>query len=171
MGTGCHGSRSPYPYSDSWTSPLASTGNILLSRTWWYPVDVPLGMRLVVLAPLVAAAILGVLRYRLPTTVLGVAVAATSTALPTQQRGRLSTTSTLAFCPPCSCPARSCISTASPRVLSSLGFNGFFCEACTITVVGAMALIAPGVASYLHSARSNIPARLPGQLRRLAMAL
>ena len=156
MGTGLYGSRSPSPYSI--LDVLGQVPDGLSSVA--LPVDVPLVVRLVVLAPLVAAAILGVLRHRLPTTVLGVAVAgyvagvayaATRTSLDHVDARLLSPVLVPGAVLVAHGIASGSLERRAQRILRTYA----------VAVVGAMALIAPGVAWYLHNADRAVELDFP----------
>ena len=156
VGTGLYGSRSPSPYSILdvlWQVPdgLSSVG---------LPVDVPLVIRLAVLVPLVVAAVLGVLRNRLPTTVLGVAVAgyvagvayaATRTSLDHVDARLLS---------PVLVPGAVLVAHGIASGSLELRVQRIL-RTYAAVVVGAMALIAPGVAWYLHDADRAVELDFP----------
>lgn len=156
VGTGLFGSRSRSPYSI--LDVLGQVPDGLSSVA--LPVDAPLVIRLVVLAPLVFAAVLGVLRRRLPTTVLGVVVAgyaagviyaATRTSLDHVDARLLSPV----LVPGAVLVAHGiALSSLEPRVQRIL-------RTYAVVVVGAMALIAPGVAWYLHDADRAIDLDFP----------
>ena len=156
LGTGLYGSRSPSPYSI--LDVLGQVPDGLSSVA--LPVDVPLVVRLVVLAPLVAAAILGVLRHRLPTTVLGVAVAgyvagvayaATRTSLDHVDARLLSPVLVPGAVLVAHGIASGSLERRAQRILRTFA----------VAVVGAMSLIAPGVAWYLHNADRAVELDFP----------